>query len=45
MKELNTFRQFISEDKVSEDKIEKVIKGHIKKGRRSFRTRPPKESC
>ena len=31
MKELNTFRQFISEDKVSEDKIEKVIKDTLKK--------------
>jgi len=31
MKELNIFRQFISEDKVSEDKIEKVIKDTLKK--------------
>jgi len=31
MKELNIFRQFISEDKISEDKIEKVIKDTLKK--------------
>ena len=31
MKELDTFRKFISEEKVSEDKIEKIIKDTLKK--------------